>query len=51
MQMSKIEMPFDDFEQRIMNSIAALEKDKEKALSNKKYAITFFLLGLFAESC
>ncbi|OJZ02238.1 hypothetical protein [Sphingobacterium sp. 40-24] len=45
MQMSKIEMPFDDFEQRIMDSIVALEKDKEKALSNKKYAITFFLLG------
>ena len=45
MQMSKIEMPFDDFEQRIMNGIAALEKEKEKALSNKKYAITFFLLG------
>ncbi len=45
MQMSKIEMPFDDFEQRIMGSILALEKDKEKALSNKKYAITFFLLG------
>ncbi len=34
MQMSKIEMPFDDFEQRIMGSILALEKDKEKALSN-----------------
>ncbi|MDR3009211.1 MAG: hypothetical protein LBV59_14840 [Sphingobacterium sp.] len=45
MQMSKIELPFDDFEQRIMDGIAALEKEKEKALSNKKYAITFFLLG------
>ena len=45
MQMSKIEMPFDDFEQRVMGSIVALKKDKEKALSNKKYAITFFLLG------
>lgn len=45
MQMSKIEMPFDDFEKRIMSGIVALEKDKEKALSNKKYAITCFLLG------
>ncbi|MDQ1152245.1 hypothetical protein [Sphingobacterium zeae] len=45
MQMSKIEMPFDDFEQRVMGSILALEKDKKKALLNKKYAITFFLLG------
>ncbi|WP_293879609.1 MULTISPECIES: hypothetical protein [unclassified Sphingobacterium] len=45
MQMSKVEVPFGDFEQRIMGSIAALEKNREKALSNKKYAITFFLLG------
>lgn len=45
MQMSKVELPFDAFEQRVMGGIAALEKDKEKALSNKKYAIAFFLLG------
>jgi len=45
MQMSKIAMPFDDFEQRIMARIEAMEKAKEKALSDKKYAITFFLLG------
>ncbi|MCS4228246.1 hypothetical protein [Sphingobacterium sp. BIGb0165] len=45
MQMSKVSMPFDDFEQRIMGQIADLENAKSKALSDKKYAIIFFLLG------
>ena len=45
MQMRKIEIQFDDIEQRNMNRSHSLEKDKDKALSNKKYAITFFLLG------
>jgi len=45
MQMSKVSMPFDDFEQRIMGQIADLENAKSKARSDKKYAIIFFLLG------
>ncbi|MEI2275018.1 hypothetical protein OHD16_23005 [Sphingobacterium sp. ML3W] len=45
MQMSKVNMPFDDFEQRIMGQIADLENAKSKALSDRKYAIIFFLLG------
>jgi uncharacterized protein YacL len=45
MQMSKVSMPFDDFEQRIMEQIADLENAKSKAHSDKKYAIVFFLLG------
>ncbi|MDF2478891.1 MAG: hypothetical protein K0S24_4374 [Sphingobacterium sp.] len=44
-QMSKVSMPFDDLEQRIMGRIEELEKAKIKALSDKKYAIVFFLLG------
>ncbi|GAA4174880.1 MULTISPECIES: hypothetical protein [Sphingobacterium] len=45
MQMSKVRMPFDDFEQRIMGQITDLENAKSKAHSDKKYAIIFFLLG------
>ena len=45
MQMSKVSMPFDDFEQRIMSQIEDLEKAKSRALLDRKYAIVFFLLG------
>ncbi|MDR2270316.1 MAG: hypothetical protein LBF27_05355 [Sphingobacterium sp.] len=45
MQMSKVSMPFDDFEKRVMKQITDLEKAKSKALSDRKYAIVFFLLG------
>lgn len=45
MQMSKMEMPFEDFEQRMMKRIEGLESARVKALADKKYAIVFFLLG------
>ncbi|WP_312187655.1 hypothetical protein [Sphingobacterium sp.] len=45
MRMSKIELPFEDFEQRVMQRIVRVEKAKMGALSNKKCAIAFFLLG------
>lgn len=45
LQMSRVNMPFEDFEQRVMRQISDLEKVKAKALSDRKYAILFFLLG------
>lgn len=45
MNMSKMEMPFDDFEEKVMAQIAELEASRTLALQHKKYALIFFVLG------
>lgn len=45
MKMTKREMPFDDFDDRVMARIEKLE-DEKIALSNyRKYGLLFFVLG------
>ena len=45
MNMSKIEVPFDDFEDKVMSQINELETATDLALKHKKYALIFFVMG------
>lgn len=45
MNESKMEMPFDDFEDKVMAQITELETRRDLALKHRKYALIFFVLG------
>ncbi len=45
MNMSKVELPFADFEDKVMAAVNAMEARRELALRHKKYALIFFVLG------
>lgn len=42
---SKLEMPFADFEDKVMENILHYERSKEEMTKSKKMAILFFLIG------
>ncbi|MFD2554647.1 hypothetical protein [Sphingobacterium tabacisoli] len=42
---SKLELPFDDFESRMMQQIVDFEKAKVQMHQSKKMALLFFLIG------
>ncbi|MBL1409202.1 hypothetical protein [Sphingobacterium faecale] len=42
---SKLELPFDDFESRMMQQIVDFEKTKVQMHQSKKMALLFFLIG------
>lgn len=42
---SKLELPFDDFESRMMMQIVDFEKAKVQMRQSKKMALLFFLIG------
>lgn len=45
MQMAKIELPFDDFENAVMMRIEKLEHEKSAVAKTKRYALIFFASG------
>lgn len=42
---SKLEMPFADFEDQVMNNVLHYERSKEAMTKSKRMAILFFLIG------
>lgn len=45
MKMAKVNMPFDDFEDRMMAKIEKLEHEKTAIAKTRKYALISFLFG------
>lgn len=46
MKMAKIEMPFSDFEERLMLDIEKIEINKKSLSKTKAYALIFFIAGI-----
>lgn len=51
MQLAKLEMPFDDFDSKVMARIEKIEADKASISKSKKYALIFFAAGTFFGIC
>jgi len=45
MKMAKVEMPFADFEERLMSRIEKVEREKAAVAKTRKYALLCFVLG------
>lgn len=45
MKISKVELPFADFEEKMMRRIEKVEQEKRVIDKSRKYALLFFLLG------
>ena len=51
MKMAKLEMPFDDFDAKVMADIEKIEAEKESISKSRKYALIFFAAGTFFGIC
>ncbi|GHE23371.1 hypothetical protein [Sphingobacterium griseoflavum] len=45
MKLSKMELPFSDFEDHIMAEVEKIEAGREEALKHRKLALIFFITG------
>lgn len=51
MKMAKLEMPFDDFDAKVMAKIEKIEAEQESISKSRKYALIFFAAGTFFGIC